>query len=351
MAAALARVGRLVSRLQVPATQEVDLSTVVGDLELPNPVMTAAGTYGLGGEFDAYGNLAELGAFVTKSLSYDAWRGNSGRNISAAEGGAMLNSVGLSNCGVSSWVTDHYPALTRLGARIVVSIWGRNEGELFDSACLLAACENICAIEVNLSCPNVEDAHLMVSHDPGQVGLYVAAVTEAVRAVPIVVWAKLAPSTPDIVACAQAAERNGASAVTLINTMSAMEVDLQSYTATLSGVFGGLSGPPLHPIALRAIYQVHSALPKLPIVGVGGVCNARTALELMAVGASAVQIGTASFADPRAPYKILGELRRWFGREGVTPSDVVGRVRVGHLPEEFGHDEPATRQPDTGEIP
>ena len=201
--------------------------------------------------------------------------------------------------------------------RTVVSIWGRDANELFDAAVVVAACKELAAIEVNLSCPNHDDPRLMVSHDPEEVRKYISAVAAATSGLPV--WAKLAPTTPDLVACSQAAQRSGASAVTLVNTISAMSVDLDRRSTTLSGVLGGLSGPPLHEVALRAIYQVHSALPRLPIVGVGGVVNARTRGSLMAVGASAVQVGTASFVDPRAPYKIIRGIDEWCSRAAPLP--------------------------------
>ena len=238
----------------------------------------------------------------------------------------MLNSVGLKNPGVRAWRQSHYPALARRGVRTVVSIWGRDENELFDAAAVVAACKELAAIEVNLSCPNHDDPRLMVSHDPEQVRKYISVVAAATSG-SVPVWAKLAPTTPDIVACAGAAQEAGASAVTLVNTLSAMSVDLDRRSVTLSGVLGGMSGPPLHEVALRAIYQVRSAFPRLPIVGVGGVVNARTALELMAVGASAVQVGTACFVDPRAPYKIIRGIDEWCAHRRTTLAEVIGSIR------------------------
>jgi dihydroorotate dehydrogenase (NAD+) catalytic subunit len=313
-------------------TKSETLRTFVGTVPLDNPVMNAAGTYGFSCEYGAYGPLSALGAFVTKSLSLNPKHGNSGQNLIPARGGMMLNSVGLKNPGVNAWLKDGYPELINAGAKVVVSLWGESENDLYEASAIVSGYEGIVAIEVNLSCPNVAEPRLLVSHNPGFVDSYVSAVVEGTSGSSAVVWAKLAPSSPDIVASAQAAEAAGAQGVTLVNTLSAMSVDLDRRVITLSGGYGGLSGPALHPIALRAVYQVHSALPRLPVVGVGGICNARMALELIGVGASAVQVGTASFRDPRAPHRILAQVTRWLEKRSMAVSDLAGSIRADHVP-------------------
>jgi dihydroorotate dehydrogenase (NAD+) catalytic subunit len=297
--------------------------------------MTAAGTYGFGLDLEPYGSLATLGAFVTKSLSLHPRKGNTGKNLIPTSSGAMLNSVGLRNPGLDAWINDVYPALSEQGVHIVVSLWAETQAEFRKLAGLVADLESVRAVELNLSCPNVKGRDKLVSHDPALVADYVKTVVEELTGSHVAVWAKLAPSTPDIVQSAQAADSYGASAVTLINTLPGMEVDVASKSIPLSGGYGGLSGAPLHPIAMRAVYQVHQALPRLPIIGVGGVVDVSSAVKLMAVGASAVQIGTASFRDPRAPFKILRALERWLQRRGLEPAGLTGCIRADRLPDEM----------------
>lgn len=311
------------------------MSVKLGATRLPNPVMPAAGTYGLGVESAAYGDLSSLGCFTTKSLSVEAWDGNAGRNLIPSVGGGMLNSVGLKNPGVQRWLDEHYVDLHRSGCRVVVSLWGRTEADIFDAASLLAQCESVIAVELNLSCPNHSDPRFLVAHDPVETSRYVAAATEALETSHIAVWAKLSPTTPDLVSIAEAATANGADAVTLVNTLSGMAVDIETMSGPLSGFYGGLSGPPLHPVALRAINQVHSALPEVPIIGVGGVGSGVDALSLMAVGASAVQVGSASFRDPRAPFKVLDEVTKWCASHGVCPPEVTGAIRGNAFSQEI----------------
>ncbi len=303
------------------------MTVKVGPLKLPNPVMPAAGTYGLGVEYGSYGDFNVLGSMTTKSLSLESWDGNKGTNIVPSFCGAMLNSVGLTNPGVRGWLASHYPSLHERSARIVVSIWGTSDEEIFEAVSLLASKPGIVAVELNLSCPNHHDPRLLVSHDPVEVGKYVSSAAEALEASSISVWAKLAPTVPDLLPVAEAAVGSGADGITLVNTIPAMTVDLDRSVATLSGVYGGLSGPLLRPIALRAIHQVHSSLPEIPIIGVGGVASGIDALELIAVGASAIQVGTASFRDPRAPYRILDEIKEWCSLRRTSPSELVGSIR------------------------
>ncbi len=311
-------------------------SCSVGRLKLNRLVMPAAGTYGLSNELASYGDYPRLGAFVTKSLSPNAWAGNSGGNLAPVRGGGMLNSVGLKNPGTSEWVRSHAPQLEGCGTPVVVSIWGLSKLEVGQAASDLADCPTVSAVEVNLSCPNVEDPRLVVSHDPRRVRGYIAETVAGLGVNAIPVFAKLAPSTPDLIGCARAAQEAGAEGVTLVNTMSGMAVDLTTLAPTLSGVFGGLSGRPLHPVALRAIFQVRSAIPELPIIGVGGVADAQSALELIAVGASAVQVGTACFNDPRAPYRIADDVDAWLRRRGVAAEDLSGAITSTSRPDEFG---------------
>ena len=277
----------------------------IGSVELPNPVMTASGTAGHADELARYMDLSSLGAVVVKSLLHEPWAGNPAPRVHAVAGG-MINSVGLQGPGVEAWLRDDLPRLRRTGARVVASIWGRSVEEYEKAATMLRGAD-IVAVEVNLSCPNTHAGRSLFAHDP------VASedVMRATEAAGVPRWAKLSPNTHLLVEVAEAARRGGAEAVTLVNTVLGMALDDAGEPVLGSGhAGGGLSGPAIHPIAVRAVHDVRRAHPDLPIIGVGGVRDGRTARELLDAGADAVQVGTATFADPRACAKVLADLRR-----------------------------------------
>jgi dihydroorotate dehydrogenase (NAD+) catalytic subunit len=234
----------------------------------------------------------------------------------------MLNAVGLQGPGVEAWLADELPALERSGARVVASIWGRTVEDFALAAKALAdAPPCVVAVEVNVSCPNLEDRRRMFAHAPETT----AAAVDAAGAAGRPRWAKLSPNAADLAEIAAAAHEAGAEAVTLVNTLLGLRLDVEARRPVLGGGGGGLSGPAMHPVAVRAVYDVHAAQPELPIVGVGGVTDAETAIELLLAGASAIQIGTASFADPRATAKVLAGLEEWCRRHGLARvADLVG---------------------------
>ncbi|MGY6502293.1 MAG: dihydroorotate dehydrogenase [Acidimicrobiales bacterium] len=283
-----------------------DLSVSVGSVRLPNPVMTAAGTAGHGAELGAYLDLDALGAVVVKSLSADPWPGNPPLRVHQTPAG-MINSVGLEGPGVAAWLTDDLPALADTGARVVVSIWGRTVEEYAAAAALVAeAPDVVVAVEVNLSCPNVS-GHGIFAQDP-------AASAEVVDATEVCGrprWAKLTPLVTDITVIARSVLDAGAEALTLTNTVPAMAIDPETRRPRLGAGPGGLSGPAMHPLAVRAVYDCRAALPDAPIVGVGGIASGADAIEMILAGADAVQVGTATFADPRACERVLHEIDRW----------------------------------------
>lgn len=298
-----------------------DLSIRLGSVVLPNPVMTASGTAGHGAEFDAFFDLAALGAHVVKSLAAFEWKGNPAPRVHPA-GVGMINAVGLQGPGVIAWLSDDLPALTATGARIVASIWGRSVDEYRRAAELLAdAPANVIAVEVNLSCPNLEGRREIFAHDPA----LSAEVIEAVAVCRRPRWAKLSANTDRIVEVASAVHEAGAEAVTLINTLLGMVIDPQTRTPNLGAGGGGYSGRPVHPVAVRTVFDVHAALPGLAIVGVGGVSSGWDAVELMLAGAAAVQVGTANFVDPRASLTVLREVSAWCAHRGIeSVRDLVG---------------------------
>ncbi len=301
------------ARGHLPAS--ADLGTSVGAVALRNPVMTASGTSGRGRELADYMDLATLGAVVVKSLSDKPWAGNPAPRL-LPSGSGMLNSVGLENPGMEEWLRRDLPGLAATGAVVVVSIWGfttdayRNVAAVVCKAHADGNAPRVVAVEANISCPNVEDRRRMFAHSTEGVTAAIAAVAEGLQG-SLPIWAKLSPNVTDLPALAGAAQAAGAAAVTLINTVMGLALDPTSGRPLLGGGGGGLSGPPIHPVAVRAVFDCRAAWPDLPIVGVGGVSSGAGAAELIAAGADAVQVGTATFADPRSPARVLRELRAW----------------------------------------
>jgi len=286
----------------------VDLRTHVGSVPLPNPVLTASGTAGHGAELAAYLDLATLGAVVVKSLSVLPWPGNPAPRVHETPAG-MLNSVGLQGPGVAAWRAQELPALIDRGARVVASIWGRSAEEYGQAAALLAGAPGVVAVEVNVSCPNLEDRGRMFAHSATATAQAVAASV----ACGLPLWVKLSPNVPDIVDIAGAALHAGAETLVLVNTVLGMAIDVRRGTYRLgSGAGGGgLSGPAIRPLAVRAVHDCRVAFPDVGIVGVGGVGRGVDVVEMMFAGADAVEVGTATFRDPRAPARVLAGLQRW----------------------------------------
>jgi dihydroorotate dehydrogenase (NAD+) catalytic subunit len=299
----------------------VDLRARIGSLQLPNPVMTASGTAGHGAEFQSFFDLADLGAHVVKSLAAFEWKGNPAPRVHPA-GVGMINAVGLQGPGVAAWLVDDLPALTRTGARVVASIWGRSVEEYRRAAELLAdAPANVIAVEINLSCPNLEGRRGIFAHDPDLSAEVITAAAACERPR----WAKLSANTDRVVEVAAAVQQAGAEAVTLINTLLGMMIDPDARRPVLGAGGGGYSGKPIHPVAVRTVFDVHAALPGLAIIGVGGVFSGWDAVEMILAGASAVQVGTANFIDPRASLRVLDEAVRWCAHRGIgSVSELVG---------------------------
>ena len=303
------------------AKTNVDLTTTLGSVTLPNPVMTASGTAGYGSELSEYMDLQEIGAVVVKSLHAEKWEGNLPPRLHPTPSG-MLNSVGLQGPGVKAWIDEKLPSLKDSNARIVASIWGSTVKEFTDAALLLRdAPPEVVAIEINASCPNLEDRRKLFSHS-------IQAITEVVEAANVVkkpLWAKLSPNTPELPDIAEAAHKAGAEAVVIANTVLGMAIDVESRKPVLGAKRGGLSGPAIRPIAVRAVFDTHEAHPGLPIIGVGGINSVEDALEFILAGATGLQIGTATFKDPRICKKVIAGLSRWCESHEVNRiSDLIG---------------------------
>jgi dihydroorotate dehydrogenase (NAD+) catalytic subunit len=295
------------------SSMSCDTRTRIGSVELRNPVMTASGTAGYSDELSPFFDLATLGAVVVKSLAVFEWAGNPAPRLHPTPQG-MLNAVGLQGPGIPHWLDDGLPRLIGRGATVVASIWGRTVDDYRRAADLLeGAPDGVVAVEVNLSCPNLEGRGGIFAHDSDLSAAVIAATEGCARPR----WAKLSPNTDRLVEVAAAVHAAGAEAVTLVNTVLGMTVDPTTRRPALGAGGGGLSGRAIHPIAVRAVHDVHRAHPDLPIVGVGGVATGWDAAELMIVGADAVQVGTATFENPAAPRRVLDDLVRWAEAAGI----------------------------------
>ncbi|HXW35444.1 MAG TPA: dihydroorotate dehydrogenase [Acidimicrobiales bacterium] len=286
----------------------VNLRTEVGRVVLPNPIMTASGTTGHGAAFAPYMDLARLGAVVVKSLAPYPWAGNPAPRLTPTPAG-MLNSVGLQGPGVRAWIEKELPRLTERGARVVASIWGQRVEEFADAALQLRGVPGVIAVEVNVSCPNIDDRSRMFAHSPTAT----AEAVDAASASELPRWAKLSPNTPDLLEVAGAALGAGAEALVLVNTLLGMSIDTskRAYKLGSGPKGGGLSGPAIRPVAVRAVHDCRAAFPWASIVGVGGIVKGEDAVEMLMAGADAVQVGTASFREPKAAAKVLAGLVRW----------------------------------------
>ncbi len=291
----------------------IDTRVTVGSVELRAPVMTASGTAGYGTELAGYLDLGALGATVTKSLAAYEWPGNPAPRLHPTPQG-MINAVGLQGPGVQHWLDHVVGDLVASGATVVASIWGRSLEDYAQAAELLAAAPpEVVAVEVNLSCPNLEGRGSIFAHDVSLSADVIAATAPCGRPR----WAKLSANTDRIVDVAAAVMGAGAEAVTCINTLLGLAYDPATLAPTLGAGGGGLSGRAIHPVAVRAVHDVHRALPDVPIIGVGGVASAWDAIELMLAGAAAVQVGTASFADPGAAAAIQNGIAEWACARGL----------------------------------
>lgn len=304
-------------------SSRVDLSVTLGRVALPNPILVASGTFGYAREMAGLVDLARLGGIVPKTITQEPRPGNAPwRTIETPAG--MLNSIGLDNDGIEAFIAHHLPYLASVGSAIVVSIAGRTQDEFVSMAARLAQCTGIAAIELNISCPNVSGGV-----DFGTSPAMCEAVVAAVRgrcSTPI--FAKLTPNVTSVGDIAAAAEQGGADAISLINTVLGMAVDWRRRRPMLGNGLGGLSGPAIKPIALRAVYQA-SCRVKTPLIGIGGIATLNDVMEFLVAGASAVQIGTANFYDPTVTMRILDELPAAVASIGAKSiREIVGTITM-----------------------
>jgi dihydroorotate dehydrogenase (NAD+) catalytic subunit len=303
-----------------------DLTTKLGPLKLKNPVMTASGTFGYGLEFESLLDLSLLGAVIVKGLSLEPIAGNPPPRIVETPCG-MLNAIGLANIGLDSFLKEKLPKLKGLDTKIIVNIYGHHLDDYGELASALKGVDGISALEVNISCPNVERGGMVFGIDPD----VSARVTERVLKntdKPVIV--KLTPNVTDIRPVAKAVESAGAHAISLINTLTGMAIDVENHTPKLANVSGGLSGPAIRPVALHMVYQVVQTV-GIPVIGMGGIVDYRDALEFLIAGARAVEVGTASFVNPRSTLDVLEGLRRYCREKSIDRIDeIIGSLDIEH---------------------
>ncbi|MGB3648089.1 MAG: dihydroorotate dehydrogenase [Desulfobulbales bacterium] len=305
------------------AVEQPDMKISIGSLRLRNPVMTASGTFGYGEEYGSLVNLHRLGAIIVKGISLLPRQGTPPPRIAETACG-MLNAIGLENVGLESFLSEKLPFLQGINTPLIVNILGDTVQDYQQLAARLDEEEKVAALEVNISCPNVKQGGVAFGTDPGMAH----AVTKGVRqhfSRPVIV--KLSPNVTDITGIARAAEEAGADAVSLINTVLGMAIDIKSCQPKLANIFGGLSGPAIKPIGLRMVWQVAECV-SIPIIGIGGIITPEDAIEYILAGACAVQVGTTNFINPRATEEIIQGIGRYLAEHSMTSiQDLIGRAR------------------------
>ncbi len=291
---------------------------------LKNPVLTASGTFGYGREYAPYFDISKLGAIISKGLSLQPKTGNPGVRITETACG-MLNAIGLENIGVERFLADELPILQELRATVIVNIFGNNQDDYAALAAKLDGVAGIAALEINISCPNVKAGGIQFGTDPQAAAKLVAAVRKK-TSLPLIT--KLSPNVSDIVAVAKAVEEAGSDSLSLINTLLGMAVDLDRKRPVLGNVTGGLSGPAIKPIALRMVYQVAQEV-SIPVIGIGGIVSVRDALEFLLAGATAIEVGTASFINPRTAGEIVTGIENYLDDKGYNRvTDFIGSLAI-----------------------
>ena len=299
------------------------LTTNIGNLSMKNPVMTASGTFGYGLEFEDFMPLDGIGGIIVKGTTLHPRQGNDYPRMAETPQG-MLNCVGLQNKGVDYFAEHIYPKIKDIDTRMIVNVSGNTPEDYAECAARVDALENIPAIELNISCPNVKEGGMAFGTTCAGAASVVRAVRERYRKTLIV---KLSPNVTDIAEIARAVEAEGADSVSLINTLMGMAIDVERRQSVLSINTGVLSGPAVKPVALRMVWQVAKAV-KIPIIGLGGICNATDAIEFMMAGASAIQIGTANFLDPTVTIKVRDGINEWLDNHGVKDvKEIIGVVK------------------------
>ena len=304
-----------------------DLTVKLGALELKTPVLAASGTYGAGREAEAFVDLSRIGGIIVKSMTLVPWRGKPTPRMAETPSG-MLNAIGIQNKGVDYFIAEDLPWLVKKKATVVASIAGNTVDEFVRVADKLrTGGRGLAAVEINISCPNLEDRNNMFAHSATAAAEVVTGVKEALPRLPV--FPKLSPNVTSITEIAGAAIEAGADGLSLINTVLGMAIDVETRMPMLAGTVGGLSGPAIRPIAVRAVHDVHREFPHVPIIGQGGIMTARDALEMIIAGASAVAVGTANFVDPRSPVLVAQGIHDYLTQHELTGiSELIGALKL-----------------------
>lgn len=300
----------------------MNLGVTIGGLNLKNPVMTASGTFGYGEEYAEFFDLGLLGAVVVKGLSLQPKEGNPPpRTIETSSG--MLNAIGLQNIGVEDFIREKLPFLRRFNTNVIVNFFGDTVDEYAAAAERLSGAEGVHGLEMNISCPNKQEGWIVFGTDPKVTYKVVGAARKAAN-LPLIV--KLSPNVTDITLTARAAEDAGADALSLINTITGMAIDINTRRPKLANITGGLSGPAIKPVAIRMVWEVYKAV-NIPIIGMGGIMDHEDAVEFMLAGARAVGVGTANFVDPESAVKIVRGIERYLVDHGIDDVDeLIGKM-------------------------
>lgn len=292
--------------------QEVDLSVDLGGIRMKNPVTVASGTFGYGKEYAELIDVTRLGAITVKGIRAQPWPGNPlPRHVEVT--GGMVNAIGLQGPGVDGFVRDYMPFLRTTGVPVIVNIWGTSEEEYAEVARRLSDVEGVAALELNISCPNVKEGGHAFGTDPRTAAALVAAVRRATR---LPLLPKLAPNVPDIKVFVRAAQEAGADALALINTLPAMVIDIETRRPVLANKVGGLSGPAIHPVAVKLVWEA-AQVATVPILAMGGVMGPEQAIEFLIAGATAVAVGTANFIDASTPLRVIDGIAEYLRRHGM----------------------------------
>ena len=306
------------------AVEQPDMKVTIGSLQLRNPVMTASGTFGYGEEYESLVDLHSLGAIIVKGISLLPRQGNPPPRIAETACG-MLNAIGLENVGLERFFTEKLPFLRGIDTPLIVNILGDTVEDYQQLAARLNDEEKVAAVEVNISCPNVKHGGVAFGTDPGMAHAVTKAVCQNFSR-PVIV--KLSPNVTDIAMIARAAEEAGADAVSLVNTVLGMAIDIESCRPKLANIFGGLSGPAIKPIALRMVWQVAESV-SIPIIGIGGISTPGDAIEFLLAGATAIQVGTANFVNPQAAEEIIQGIELYLEKNGIVSiQDLIGKARI-----------------------
>ena len=302
----------------------VNLTIELAGIKLKNPVMVASGTVGWGEEYSEVADIGKLGAVITKTVTLRPKEGNPPPRICETPSG-MLNSIGLENDGIDALIKDHLPHLKKFNVPVIVNIAGETEQEFVELAMRLDKIPEVKALELNISCPNVKHGGMLFGCDPR---LTADVVRKVKHETSLPVIAKLTPNVTDIALIARAAESAGADAISLINTVVGMAIDIESRKPKIGAVTGGLSGPAIRPIAVRMVFEVAKAV-KIPVIGIGGIMTASDAIEFFLAGASAIQVGTANFVDCEAAAKVIEGIKAYLEARKIPDiKEIIGKVKI-----------------------